>query len=348
MRFLISGLGSAGRRHLRNLTALGQNDIVLHRTGRATLPDEDLAGFPVERDLRAALESGTPDAVIVANPTALHLEVAIPAAHAGCHLLIEKPLSHSLERIDALQEALSFGGGSVLIGFQFRFHPGLERIAALLSGGELGRPLSVKVHWGEYLPDWHPWEDYRASYSARADLGGGVVRTLSHPFDYLRWLFGEAASVQAEIGQLSDLELEVEDTADILLRFESGVVAALHLNYTQRPKRHTLEIVASEGTIRWDAAEGAVRWRRTEQDGWTREPPPAGFERNTLFLEEMRHFLDVIRGAAAPRCSLYDGVRNLELIEAVYRAASEGRRLEIHPEVSRVQHISQGGKRGSG
>ena len=117
MKFLIAGLGSIGRRHLRNLIALGEKDIVLLRSHRATLPDEDLAGYPVETDLAAALKSHKPEAVIVSNPTALHMDVAIPAAEAGCHILLEKPVSHSLEQLDELQKAAEKSGSKILVGF---------------------------------------------------------------------------------------------------------------------------------------------------------------------------------------------------------------------------------------
>jgi len=188
MKFLIAGLGSVGRRHLRNLLSLGEKDILLFRTLQSTFPDDELAGLPVETNLNAALAK-QPDAVIIANPTALHLQVAIPAANAGCHLLLEKPISHSMEGVDLLESALKQGGGNVLVGFQFRFHPGLIQAKRWLDDGQIGRPLSFRAVYGEYLPSMHPWEDYRQSYSARQDLGGGVLLTLCHPLDYARWLW---------------------------------------------------------------------------------------------------------------------------------------------------------------
>ncbi len=315
MKFLIAGLGSIGRRHLRNLRLLGEEDILLYRTHRATLPDADLAGLPVETDLEAALNRG-PDAVIVANPTALHLDIAVPAAQAGCHILIEKPVSHSMERIDHLQEAVRANGCRVLVGFQFRFHPGLRQVGGWLNEGVIGKPVSVGAHWGEYLPDWHPWEDYRTSYAARPELGGGVVRTLCHPIDYLRMLLGEIGSVHGTTGDLG-LRLPVEDTAEISLRFESGIIGGVHLNYNQRPPRHDLEIVGTGGTIRWDNADGAARLYRAQDPRWRTVPLPEGFERNDLFLAEMRHFLAVLREGQPPACSLDDGIRALQLSLAV-------------------------------
>lgn len=339
MRILIAGLGSIGRRHLRNLRALGEHDLILYRTHRSTLPEDELAGLPVETDLAAAL-ARRPDAVVVANPTALHLDVAIPAAEAGCHILLEKPVSDTLERLDRLEEAARRSGSRILVGFQFRYHPVLEKAAALLRDGALGRVLTVHAHWGEYLPNWHPWEDYRRSYAARADLGGGVIRTLTHPLDYLRWLLGEVEALWSFHGHLSPLELDVEDTAEIGLRFAGGAVGGVHLNYVQRPPVHRLEIVGTDGTLRWDNADGVLHWLRLPDPfGSIRASPappavedfapPAGFERNHLFLEQTRHFLAVARGEAEPRCTLRDGIRALELALGALESAREGRLISF-------------------
>ncbi|HPH97349.1 MAG TPA: Gfo/Idh/MocA family oxidoreductase [Anaerolineaceae bacterium] len=312
MRFLIAGLGSIGRRHLRNLLALGEEDILLYRTHRSTLPDDELSRFPVETDLSAAL-AHKPDAVIISNPTSLHMDVALPAAEAGCALFLEKPISHNLERMDQLEAALQNSGKPALVGFQFRFNPGLRTVRQMLDEQRIGRPLSVRAHWGEYLPGWHPWEDYRQSYSARADLGGGVVLTLSHPLDYLRWLLGEAELLAAVTAQLGGLDVQVEDTAEMLFSFESGALGSLHLDYNQRPASHWLEITGSEGMLRWENADASVKWINLKTGQWQTVAAPEGFERNVMFLDQMAHFRAVVRGEAQPICTLQDGRRALEL-----------------------------------
>jgi predicted dehydrogenase len=258
MKILIAGLGSIGRRHFRNLLALGENNIILLRSHRATLPDDELAGYPVETDLMDALKRHKPDAVIVSNPTSMHLNVAIPAAEAGCAILLEKPVSHSLDRLDVLQQAAQKSGSKILVGFQFRYHPTLNKARELIQAGALGKVLTVHAHWGEYLPNWHPWEDYRQSYAARADLGGGVIVTLTHPLDYLRFILGEVESLWSFNGHLSPLELDVEDVAEIGLKFSSGAIGGVHLNYFQRPPAHQLEIVGTNGTLKWDNADGIL------------------------------------------------------------------------------------------
>jgi predicted dehydrogenase len=328
MKFLIAGLGSIGRRHLRHLTALGQENITLYRTHRATLPEGDLAGYPVETDLQQALAQ-KPDAVVVSNPTALHLDTAIPAAEAGCHILLEKPISHSLDRVDELRTAVQKNNIRVLVGFQFRYHPGLQKIAEILAAGDVGRPISFRAHWGEYLPAWHPWEDYRKSYTSRKDLGGGVILTLTHPLDYLHWLFGEVENLWAFAGQLSDLEIEVEDTAEIGLQFVNGVIGSLHLDYNQRPPRHQLEIVCTQGTIRWDNAGEALEVYSSEAETWQTYPLPDDFERDDLFRAQMAHFLEVVSGKATPVCSLEDGIYALELALAAHKSAQTGKRIAV-------------------
>ena len=315
MKFLIAGFGSIGRRHFRNLLTLGYDDIVFLRSHKSRLNDEELQGFPIETDLQKALDHN-PDAVIVSNPTALHLDVAIPAAQAGCHIFIEKPISHNLERINKFRQIVADSGSRVLVGFQFRFHPALWQIKRLLSQKAIGRPLSCRAHWGEYLPNWHPWEDYHDGYSARSDLGGGVLLTLSHPLDYLQWLFGEIEAVSAFIGYNSDLDLDdVEDTAEINLRLANGVIGSVHLNYTQRPPSHYLEIIGTKGTIHWNAESNLVKRYDVKAKTWEEFPIQEGFERNELFLSEIKHFVAVALGQFEPICSLEDGIKVQKIIE---------------------------------
>jgi predicted dehydrogenase len=323
LKFLIAGLGSIGRRHLRNLKTIGEQDIILYRTHKSTLPDDDLSKYQVETDLESAL-GHYPDAVIVSNPTSKHLEVAIPAVDAGCHLLMEKPLSNSMDQVSKLKAAVENSRVNVLMGFQFRYHPGLIKIKEILNQGSIGRVLSVRAHWGEYLPSWHPWEDYRQSYSANADLGGGVILTLCHPLDYFRWLVGEVDALWSFSGKLGDLELTVEDTAEIGLRFSSGAVGSLHVSYNQRPTSHYLELVGTEGNIRWDNTTGAVSLYQSLREEWDLMEIPPGFERNDLFLAEMKHFVSIMHGEEESRCTLNDGVRALELALGAIHSSQQG------------------------
>lgn len=329
MRILICGLGSVGRRHLNNLLELGFDDIVFLRSGRSTLPEDQLPEFPTASDIHQALEQWSPQAAIVANPTALHLEVALPAAEHGCSLLIEKPISHSLAGIERLSKALGRGGGRALVGYQYRFNAGLRQVRALLDSGRLGRAISARAHWGEDVTTWHPWEDYRQSYSVRADLGGGVLVTLSHPFDYLRWLLGEPESVWAELRSDPNLESDVESVAEVGLSFRSGAVGSVHLDYLQNPPGHSLEITGTDGYLRWEAYDSRVEFTGSDGEGAQSFEPPEGYRRNQMFVDELRHFVDLVQHGGQPACDISDGTRALEIALAARQSFQTGQRIPV-------------------
>ena len=327
MKTLICGVGSIGRRHLNNLRAMGETDFVLLRSHQSTLPDDELNGIPTETEIKAAL-AHCPDAVIVSNPTALHLDVAIPAAEAGCAILLEKPISHDMQSVDELQRALEANGNRLLVGFQFRFHPVFRKVRELLTNNEIGRITSFRAHWGEYLPGWHPWEDYRQSYSARPELGGGVVNTLSHPLDYLRWFFGNPSEVWAHTSSIG-LGLDVEDTAEIGLCYHTGMTGSVHLDYIQQPPEHTLVVIGTGGTITVNNAKSSALIHRSGKRETEEILPPASFERNHLFLDEMRHFFRVASGKELPACTIEDGIAALTITLAVHQSARSGQLVRL-------------------
>ncbi len=324
--FLVAGSGSIGRRHLENLRRLGETGATLYRTGRRD-PAAPAVEAPEEFDLGSAL-AARPRAVLVCNPSALHLETALVAVRAGAHVLVEKPLSHTLEGVEDLAAEVKRLGLVALVGFQYRFHPGLRRVKEWLEDGAVGEVVSARVHWGEDLASWHPGEDWRRGYAARADLGGGVVRTLCHPFDYLRWLLGEVESVSGQVSHRA-LGLEVEDTAHVSLRLVSGVLATVALDYVQRPRAHGLEVVGTRGRIRWADDDGSAHLHDARRERVTPFFPAPGFSRNSMFLDEMRHFLACIQGREAPQCTLEDGRAALEIAVGALCSAAEGRRLGI-------------------
>jgi predicted dehydrogenase len=320
----VVGAGSVGTRHLENLRALGYDDIVLYRSGHGSAP----SSLSSTGDLDEAL-ARRPPAALVCNPTALHVSTALAAARAGCHLFIEKPLSHSMDDVATLCMEVASRRLTVLVGYQFRFHPGLRQVKQWLAEGAIGDVASARARWGEYLPGWHPGEDYRTGYSARRELGGGVVVTLSHPFDYLRWLLGEVVEVSAQTGQRGGFELDVEDTAHVLLRFASGVLATVSLDYVERPAAHRLHLVGRDGLIAWDGGTGVARLHDAATGAVLSVSPPAGFDRNSMFVDEMRHFAACVQGRETPICSLDDGVKALRIALAAKRSAAEGQTIRV-------------------
>ncbi len=332
MKFLIVGFGSIGRRHMRNLIGLGQNDIILLRSHKSTLSEDEIKDIPVETDIEAAL-AHHPDGVVIANPTALHLDAAIPAAKAGCAVFMEKPVSDSFRRIPEMRDALKFNGSRFQMGFQFRFHPGLLRCKELIDAGRIGQPLSFRAEWGEYLPGWHPWEDYRKSYSARRDLGGGVLLTLSHPLDYVRWLFGDPQWIWGLNGKISGLEIDTDDIAEIGMSMAGGMAGTVHLDYYSRPARNRLEITGSDGCLTCDNLSGIVSLSASDGNTETFVPEPA-YDRNDMFINEMKRFIDVTAGTAEPSCTLDDGIKAQYMVDLVRRSWAEKRMFDLAEEMA--------------
>jgi predicted dehydrogenase len=154
-------------------------------------------------------------------------------------------------------------------------------------------------------------------------LGGGVILTLSHPIDYLRWFFGPVSSVWAYHRQINHLEIDVEGSAEIGLAFTNSVIGSIHVNYIQRPGRHNLEIIGDQGTIKWDNSDGIVHLYQSVTNQWESFAPPPGFERNDLFVAELKHFLDVIQKNTRPVCSLEDGIEVQRIVDAAYLSHTE-------------------------
>jgi len=308
----MAGLGSIGRRHLQNLRALGEHSILCYRTGQGSLSEKEFDGVLNEKDLSKALLYH-PDIAIISNPTAIHMEIAIECARSGCHLFIEKPLSSSLEGCAELMSIVRENQLITMIGCQFRFHPLLSSLKNQLENGRIGRVAGARAEWGEYLPGWHPWEDYRQSYSARRDLGGGVTLTLIHPLDYLYWFFGPVSQTKAMISKIPSLRTDVEDDyTEITLRHRSGAISQVHLDYLQKPPVHMLVVWGEKGRASWDYHAGSLVW--VDPTGAeSRETVPRGFERNDLLLEEMRHFLECVDGFRNTKIPLEDGIEVLKI-----------------------------------
>jgi predicted dehydrogenase len=329
LRFVVAGCGSIGKRHMTNLRALGAGEIIASdlRADRRREVEETL-GIEALASLDAVWERA-PDAIVVTTPTALHLPLAIEAADRGVQLFIEKPLASDWDGIDRLMELARKKRLVSLVGCNMRFHPGLVTVKRLLAEQAVGRIIAARVDAGQYLPDWHPWEDYRESYSARAELGGGVILDAIHEIDYVRWLLGEVVGVFCLASKLSDLEIDTEDTAALLLRFEHGALGEIHLDYIQRVYHRTCQIIGDQGTIHWDYTAGQVRWYSAHTKNWQCFDNPAGWDVNDMYVEEMRHFLNCLAGRAQPEQDLFEAARVLGIALAAKNSARNPRWIEL-------------------
>lgn len=343
LKILVVGLGAIGQRHVRNLRALLGNeaDILAYRVRRLphvvtpsleTVPDsrvETEYNIRVFPRLEEALAE-RPAMAFICNPTSLHVPVALMCVRAGCDLFIEKPVSNGLAGLPELMGEVQRHGRIVMVGYQLRFHPCFRALEPLVGERCFGSLLSVRAVVGEYLPGWHPYEDYRALYAARAELGGGVILSQIHEFDYLYALFGVPRRLFAIGGHLSHLEIDVEDVASTLMEFNAdGRILPVHLqqDYLQRPASRSCEVLGSRGRVLMDLP--SVSLTRYDGDGVMESRSWDTWNRNDAYQDELRHFLDCVQTRRRPLVDLVDGIASLRMALAARESMATGRVIEL-------------------
>ncbi len=306
-RVLFTGLGSIGQRHLRLLRERDELfDIHAYRSGKSNIEPRD--DITEHKDLHTAL-SVDPDIAFITNPTALHVNTAVACAREGCHLFIEKPLSHTNDGVEELIDEAEKRDLITCMGCQLRYHPILKHISTLLSKNKIGEIYSYKVFAGSYLPEWRPQQDYRETYSAHSSMGGGVVLDLIHELDYSYWLFGDVETVQGWTGNVSGLEIEAEDLAEVILQMKSGSVGQIHLDYYRIEPRRTIEIVGKKGIINGDLNTGVVKLQMDDQTRTER----FDIDRDDMFKEQLDEFFTKIQAGEYCENDLREGKRVLNI-----------------------------------
>lgn len=332
-RALLIGSGSIGQRHLGVLrTTLPHALVTLLR--RPNPPELDRAiAAEVDRvvsDIEAALDP-RPDFAVIASPAPTHLGFARRLAEAGIPMLIEKPLSTDLEGCAELVAICQARRLPVLIGYTLRYHPAFLALATQIERGAIGRPFSVRAEVGQYLPDWRAGTDYRRSVTAQRALGGGALLELSHEIDLVRALLGIPVSIQAQLARLGELEIDVEDTVELMThhRLEGGyhAHASIHLDLLQRPARRRLVVSGTEATLDLDFISGSLQ--RLSEGGSTDISYPPIADRNTLYAAELDDLLRGMRTGTAVHVGLADGIATMRIVDAARRSAAAGQPVAI-------------------
>jgi predicted dehydrogenase len=325
-RILIIGLGSIGKRHLRLARELVPNaDIrVLRHQVTNEVPEYSNSCFSsIEESIAFA-----PQIAIIASPARFHIPIAQALAEVGVHLLIEKPLSASLDGVMQLLETCQTQGTVLLTGYNLRFLPSLQRFRDLLGESAIGEVLSVRCEIGQYLPSWRPERDYRQGVSARRELGGGALLELSHELDYLRWIFGEVEWVKATLSHQSRLEIDVEDTAHLTLGFVAKtdghqLIGTVNLDFIRHDTTRLCVAVGEKGSLRWSGLTGEVSFYEAGAKEW-RELFSHLHQRDDSYLAEWQNFIACVTEHKTPLITGEDGFKVLQIIEAARHSATSG------------------------
>lgn len=318
---LIVGTGSAGKRHAKNLHALGC--AVSCMDPRPDRLDEISAEIIALKSAFTSLEDAftagkTFDAVVIASPPSFHVEQSISALRQDLPVLLEKPVSPDLASALKLHAAVRDTGVPLLLGYTWRWWPPLMKVKQLLERQAVGELKFVKFTMAAHLADWHPWERYQDFFMASRTLGGGAILDESHWLDLMLWFFGMPQKLFAKVEKISGLEIETDDNVDMLVFYDSGMRVSLHLDLYARPHEKSIQFIGESGTLIWEP--NSIKIGKEMDPDW--ETEEFNYDRNDMFVGVAEEFLKMLAGDDTQTCSIDDGIRVLELIEAARESSS--------------------------
>jgi len=210
-----------------------------------------------------------------------------------------------------------------------RFDESIQAMQKIVKQKKLGKIISTHVENGSYLPDWHPNEDYRKGYSAKKELGGGVVFTNIHEIDYLYWIFGKVSKVFSVTGKFSDLEVDVEDLSEILMKFKDKLIASIHLDHYQRPTFRQCKIIGTKGTMIWDFQKGKLDIFNLKKQKWENIIHEKYMDKNLTYQKEIAHFIQCVKSRKKTINPLSDGIETLKIVLSIMKSAKANRMVSV-------------------
>lgn len=310
MKVLFYGLGSIGKRHAKIINELFPDvKIYALRSNKGVNNQLNIERYinDIYDEKEAFLLK--PDIVFITNPTSMHIKSGIAAGENKCHIFMEKPLSNNLENVEGLLNLVKRERLVTLMGCNMRFHPIILKIRELVQNQVLGKALSFSVTCGSYLPEWRPWQDYSKSYSASKELGGGVVLDLIHEIDYARYLFGDFKAFKSIIGKSSNLNIETEDYADIILKTDKGISGSIHLDYFRRQSKRQINVTFENGTLCADlinnnlSINGNIYSENIKYD----------IDRDYMYKEQIKYFIHCVKNKENTFNDINEGFEVLKL-----------------------------------
>lgn len=328
MKFLLVGCGSIGVRHLRNLKVIMPDssfDVYDSDSKLVNLTSSIYSARPADHD---SIDCTKYDLVLICTPPVSHVDLAIRALKAGSSVFIEKPLSsnfHGLEKLKSLAKAKEL---AIFVGYNFRFNKGVNALKRIIAEGDYGRVLHISAYFGQYLPDWRPYQNYKKNYTSRRDLGGGIILDGSHEIDYLAWLLGTPISVQSQFKNTDILATDTEAITDVLLEFRDDILGYIHLDFVRREYKRRIEVLSENGILEWSMQEATLKTFNLSDKKW--HVSSLGDSPNDMYLLELRHVIECIKSNRTSEViGLENGISSFRLSSLIYESGVLGQKITV-------------------
>ncbi len=322
MKVLVVGTGSIGARHIKNLVALG------HEVYATDISTENLKNVSsLTRETFNSLDDALrikPDAALICTFSNDHIIPALKCVQSGCNLFIEKPLSLSLDGMDELIDLLRVSDLVSMVGCNMRFHPAISKVYQTLNEHPaFTKKLCAQLEFGYYLP--FAKINYESSYMANRSMGGNLIFDSIHELDYAVWFLGEPVEVFCNKGIQSELKIDTEDNVDMMIRFKSGAVCTVHMDYLQHGYTRRCKVVCADGTITWDFTHGKVGIITTADKKWSWSDMEVELLYNQMYVDEVEYFLNCVSQGKQTFNTIEQSLSVLRLALSADRSSSTGR-----------------------
>lgn len=330
---LIVGLGSMGKRRIRCMKKIGFSKIFGFDPRKDRRKDaEKLYKIETVSSLSDGLAKH-PNCMIISTPPDLHYTYASIAIKNNIHFFTEVNISSKdISRIIKKMQRKSIVGvpSSTML-----FHPMIKKLEKLLKNKQIGKILTVYYHFGHYLPNWHPWEDYRKFYVSKKETG--AAREIV-PFElvWMKNLFSEILSVYGSIHKLSKLEVDIDDIYQVFIEFKNKIQCTFIIDVFTEPAINETKIIGEKGVILCDHNTGIIRigkgnkWKEIKTKT---EKMASGYKGNTpsdsTYVEEMKDFLNTIQKKSPPKHTFFDELKILQVLDAIEKSNKKSKKIII-------------------
>lgn len=332
MKFLIVGLGSMGKRRIRNLKYLKAGEIIGFDTMEARRNEaEEKYGIKTFDNFDHAMKE-EPDALIISTPPDLHVKYALEAAKHDKHFFMEASVVD-----DGMDELIALCRNKKIVAAPsctMRFQSSIEKMKELVDSGIIGNIMLFTHHSGQYLPDWHPWEDYRKFYVAKKATGA-AREIVSFELVWLEWVFGQIDTVSCFKGKLSNLEIDIDDAYQCIMKFKNGVLGNMLVDVISRVAERSCEIYGEKGNIRWEWGSG-VKLYTADDKKWTEYAEQAGTRvtgydekiAEEPYIEEIGTFVRAVKGEIKYPYTLEEDKRVLDVLKDLEKSSDGKTRVK--------------------